>query len=180
VLKGAAPDLPHKTEFDLVRLGLGNAAVVREAYRSVAAVLRQQSRDPTAGIVVQPMIEGGIELIIALRNDPTFGPVIVAGLGGTLVEILNQASVRLAPVDHAEAREMLAETKAATLLAGVRGGRAFDLDAAVAAIVALSRLGEAARNTLASLEINPLIVRERGNGVVGVDLLVEPLIRAGE
>jgi hypothetical protein len=75
---------------------------------------------------------------------------------------------------------MLAETKAATLLAGVRGGRAFDLDAAVAAIVALSRLGEAARNTLASLEINPLIVRERGNGVVGVDLLVEPLIRAGE
>jgi hypothetical protein len=62
----------------------------------------------------------------------------------------------------------------------VRGGRAFDLDAAVAAIVALSRLGEAARNTLASLEINPLIVRERGNGVVGVDLLVEPLIRAGE
>jgi hypothetical protein len=180
VLKGAAPDLPHKTEFDLVRLGLGNAAVVREAYRSVAAVLRQQSRDPTAGIVVQPMIEGGIELIIALRNDPTFGPVIVAGLGGALVEILNQASVRLAPVDHAEAREMLAETKAATLLAGVRGGRAFDLDAAVAAIVALSRLGEAARNTLASLEINPLIVRERGNGVVGVDLLVEPLIRAGK
>jgi acyl-CoA synthetase (NDP forming) len=180
VLKGTAPDLPHKTEFGLVRLGLGNAAAVREAYRSMAAALRQHSRSPAAGIVVQPMIDGGIELIIALRNDPTFGPVIVAGLGGTLVEILKQASVRFAPVDHAEAREMLAETKAATLLAGVRGGRAFDLDAAAEAIVALSRLGEAARHTLASLEINPLIVRERGNGVVGVDLLVEPLIRAGE
>ncbi len=174
VLKGIAPDVPHKTEFGLVRLGLGDGAAVRDAYRSMAATLLQHSRSPAAGIVVQPMIDGGIELIIALRNDPTFGPVIVAGLGGTLVEILKQASVRLAPVNHAEAREMLAETKAATLLAGVRGGRTFDLDAAAEAIAALSRLGEAARNTLASLEINPLIVRERGNGVLGVDLLVEP------
>lgn len=174
VLKAAAPDLPHKTELGLVRLGLRDDESVRDAHGSLMATLRGTPYGSRAAIVIQPMFDG-IELIIALRNDPSFGPAIVAGLGGTLVELLNEASVRLAPVDHAEAREMLGETKAATLLSGVRGRGPYDLDAAVEAIVALSRLGAGMGNVLASLEINPLIVRERGKGAVGVDLLVEPL-----
>jgi acyl-CoA synthetase (NDP forming) len=174
-VKAAAPDLPHKTELGLIRLGLYDDAAVRDAYRSLEAALRIHSRSPQTSIIVQPTIGNGIELLIALRNDPSYGPVIVAGLGGTLAEVLQEASVRLAPVDHDEAREMLAETKAATLLAGVRGSGPFDLDAAVAMIVALSQLGVPTRKVLASLEINPVIVRECGKGAIGVDLLVEPL-----
>jgi acyl-CoA synthetase (NDP forming) len=173
VLKATAPDLPHKTELGLLRLGLGSAAAVRDAYKSLAPKLRGHSHSASAVLVVQPMIEDGIELIIGLRNDATFGPVIVAGLGGTLVEIFQEVSVRLAPVDYDEAREMLAETRAATLLAGGRGRGPFDFDAAVEAIVALSRLCDSARSLFACLEINPIIVRKRGEGVVGVDLLVE-------
>jgi acyl-CoA synthetase (NDP forming) len=177
VLKGTAPNLPHKSELGVVRLGLHDAVAVREAYCAMAATLQQHAPGDDAAIVVQPMISDGIELIVAIRNDPTFGPAIVAGLGGTLVEILSEASVRLAPVDDGEAWEMLRETKAAKLLAGVRGRGPFDLDAAVGAIVALSQLAAGCAE-LAALEINPLIVRERGKGAVGVDLLVEPLASA--
>jgi acyl-CoA synthetase (NDP forming) len=175
VLKGTAPELLHKTERGLVRIGLNDDTAVRDAYQALVAALHIHSRSAQASIVVQPMIANGVELLIALRNDPSFGPVIVAGLGGTLVEVLKEASVRLAPVDHNEAREMLAETKAAALLAGVRGRGPFDLDAAIDTIVTLSQLGNPARNCLTALEINPLIVREYGKGAVGVDLLVEPL-----
>ncbi|MBV9734581.1 MAG: acetate--CoA ligase family protein [Acidisphaera sp.] len=177
VVKGSAADLPHKSEHELVRLGLADSAAVREAYRAVAAALRRHSRSADAAVIVQPMIAGGVELIVGLRNDPSFGPVIVAGLGGILTEILDEASVRLAPVDAAEARDMLAETRAAAILAGVRGRGPFDLDVAAEAIAALSRLHAGMGQALAAVEINPLIVRERGRGAVGVDLLVEPLSR---
>ena len=92
-----------KAGWRIGRWGAGNDRIVPRRGALAVSHIHHNILENLAcpcGIVVQPMIEGGIELIIALRNDPTFGPVIVAGLGGTLVEILKQASVRLAPVDH--------------------------------------------------------------------------------
>jgi acetate---CoA ligase (ADP-forming) len=98
----------------------------------------------------------------------------VVGLGGTLVEVMKETSLRIGPVDAASAAEMLEETKAATLIAGTRGKGPFDKDAAIRAIVALSRFAHATSESIASIEINPLIVRKIGQGALGVDLLLEP------
>jgi acetyltransferase len=176
VMKGTAPSLLHKTEMNLIRLALADERAVRTAYGSVKAALdRHAGGDPAAAVILQPMVGPGVELILGVRNDAKFGSIIVAGLGGTLVEILREASVRIGPVDEAEARAMLAETKAGVILGGVRGRGPFDLDAAARAIAALSRFGAANRDRLASVEINPLIVLEHGKGAVGVDVLFEPL-----
>ncbi|MCC6197974.1 MAG: acetate--CoA ligase family protein [Burkholderiales bacterium] len=183
VLKGIAQHLPHKSDLGLVALDLVDADAIRMAWTRLRRVLDAHSApaadngSSAAGsdageIVVQPMAPDGVELILGIRNEPGFGSFIVVGPGGVLVEIGNQASIRLGPVGRDTARAMLAETAAARLLGGVRGRGPWDLEAAIDAIVAFSALGHALRNTVAAMEINPLIVGRRG--AVGVDILVEP------
>jgi acetyltransferase len=111
-------------------------------------------------------------LIVGVRNDPQLGSFVIVAPGGVLVELGNQASVRPAPVDEAQAHEMLEETSAARLLSGVRGSGPWDSAAAASAIAACSRVGASYLETLATLEINPLIVGR--HGVTGVDVLAEP------
>ena len=172
-LKGIADHLPHKSDLGLVRLRIADAHGAAEAFDALAAILAHHARDGARGcVVVQKMADEGIELIVGVRNDPGFGSFIIVGPGGVLVDVANQASVRRGPVDEREARAMLAETPAARLLAGVRGNGPWDADAAAHAIGALSRFGAAHRATLATLEINPLIVGRIG--VQGVDVLAEP------
>jgi acetate---CoA ligase (ADP-forming) len=118
------------------------------------------------------MAGAGLELIVGARAVPGFGSAIVVGLGGMLVEVIKDVSLRLAPVDRATALAMLRETKAGTLLAGFRGKGPYDAEAAADAIAALSRVAAATSDTVAAIEINPLIVLERG--AVGVDVLIQP------
>ena len=173
VLKGVAAHLPHKSDLGLVRLGLSDAAAVAASFRDISAILAAHARPDDAGrVVVQAMAGDGVELIVGVRNVPGFGSFVIVGPGGVLVEISAQASVRLGPVDIATARTMLQETPAGRLLAGVRGRPACDVNAAAAAIAAISRFGAAQGDRLAALEINPLIVGPQG--AVGVDLLIEP------
>lgn len=170
VLKACAAGLPHKTEHGLVRLGLDSEEALAEAYADVETRMsRLVPRGGEGDIVLQPMLRGGVELIIGLRNDPAFGTLVVVGLGGVLVELINSVAVRLAPVSVEEAHLMLRETRAAALLSGFRGSGPYDLDAASAAIAAASRFGVAAAGLIESLEINPLIVLEKG--AFGVDVL---------
>jgi hypothetical protein len=172
-LKGVAPHLPHKSDLGLVRLALRNADQVKAAYAAVSAILLQHRRPHSPHeIVVQKMAEPGVELIVGIRNQRGFGSFVIAGPGGVLVEIANQASVRLGPVGEAQAKDMLQNTSAGKLLAGVRGNPPSDIDAAAAAIAAFSRFGAAHIDTLAALEINPLIVSP--HGAIGVDVLLEP------
>jgi acetate---CoA ligase (ADP-forming) len=174
VLKGIASNLPHKTEHGLVKLALSDPAAVRAAYAQLGAMLQRLAKGADGQVVVQPMIEEGVPLLIGARNDPQFGSILVVGLGGTLVEVMKETSLRIGPVDAATATQMLAETKAATLIAGTRGKGPFDKDAAIRAIVALSRFAHATSESIAAVEINPLIVRKIGQGALGVDLLLEP------
>jgi acyl-CoA synthetase (NDP forming) len=173
VLKGSAPHLPHKSDLGLVRVNLGNEGELADAYAEVAAILARHARDGSPGqIYLQAMAKPGIELVLGIRNEPGFGSFVLVGVGGLFVEVIKQASLRAGPIDAAEGRAMLRETAAGTLLAGVRGRGPYDADAAAAAIAALSHLGAATVDTFSSIEINPLIVHERG--ATGVDLLVEP------
>jgi acetyltransferase len=172
VLKGVAPHLPHKSDLGLVRLALRNRQEVTKAFVELSEILAQHARaDAPHEIVVQKMADSGVELIVGIRNQPGFGSFVIAGPGGVLVEIANQASVRLGPVNEAQAKEMLQKTSAGKLLAGVRGNPPCDIDAAASAIAAFSRFGTAQAGTLAALEINPLIVGP--NGAAGVDVLFE-------
>jgi len=174
VLKGSAPDVLHKSEHGLVALSLTDAARVAAAFDELSAKLKRVSRSPRAEIVLQPQAKPGIELIVGVRNHPGFGSLLVVGLGGTLVELLRESSHRLGPVDEATAREMLDETRAGRVLRGFRGQGPFDIDAAAAAIAAVSRFGAATLGSIVALEINPLIVHRAGEGATGVDLLIEP------
>jgi acyl-CoA synthetase (NDP forming) len=174
VMKGVAASLPHKTDLGLVKLEIADPAQAHSAFAELSALLRRHAAagEKTA-VIVQPMVAEGVQLLLGARNDPQFGSVIVVGLGGTLVEVMNETSLRLGPVDTATAKEMLAETKAAALIAGSRGKGPFDLDAVVEAIVALSRFIHASAGRIEAIEINPFIVREVGKGAVGVDLVLE-------
>ena len=173
VLKGCAASLPHKTELGLVKVALADEPAVRSAYDVLAASLAKAlPAGAPREIVVQAMAAQGVELIVAVRNDRHLGSYVVVGPGGLLVEVIGKASVRRGPVDAQTAGEMLDETVAGMLLAGVRGHGPFDREAAAQAIAALSLAGAMLHGEAAVIEINPLIVTARG--AFGVDLLIEP------
>ncbi|AMN40495.1 acetate--CoA ligase family protein [Rhodoplanes sp. Z2-YC6860] len=178
VLKGCAPDVLHKSEHGLVAIGLADAAKVSAAFDELSAKLRRISRSPLAEIMLQPLAKTGIELIVGVRNHPGFGSLLVVGLGGTFVELLKESSERLGPVDQTTARAMLDETRAGRVLRGFRGQGPYDIDAAAAAIAAVSHFGAATIGSVAALEINPMIVHKAGEGVSGVDLVIELQPRA--
>jgi acetyltransferase len=120
------------------------------------------------------MVEGGTEAILGVTNDPLFGPAIMFGLGGIFAEVLKDVAFRLAPVTPSVAREMIAEIKGYPLLAGARGKPPADVDALADAIVKLSALAIDLGDDLAELDVNPLFVMGKGQGVVAADALIRP------
>jgi hypothetical protein len=174
VLKATCQNWAHKTDFDLVRTGLRDVDAVAAAFDSLSSRIETLSEDcGRAVLILQPMVGPGVELIIGVRNDESFGSIVVAGLGGIFVDVLREAAVEIGPVTAGQARAMLERTPVATILAGVRGGGPYDIDAACAAIAALSQLGPATQGLLTTIEVNPLIVLPNGGGAVGVDVLLE-------
>ena len=143
---------------------------VRRAAEALFAVGRQRELT-VRGLLVEPMAEPGLELIVGLRRDPQFGPVVVVGLGGTLTEVLDDVAIRLAPLDHVAAASMLDELRGARLLDGVRGGQPVDRAAVVSMLVALGRLG-VERPDLLEVDLNPVIASAAG--AVAVDALGRP------
>ena len=173
VLKVESPDLPHKTEAGVIRLGLRNAGAVREAYDAVMANAARVSPPPRIhGVLVQPMVPQGVEMVIGARIDPLFGPMVVVGLGGILVEVLQDTALAPAPVTHADARTMLSQLKGAKLLHGFRGAPAVDLDKLADVICRISRFAADHRDSIGELDVNPLICA--GERIVAVDALIVP------
>lgn len=174
VMKATSPNLLHKTELNLIRLALSTPAQVRDAYVQLSTALHRHARgDVGAALVMQPMLPPGVELIIAVRKEPGFGDVVVVGVGGTLVELIDDAATEIGPVTPERARAMLDSTVAGKLLRGYRGAGPYDFDAAAQAIANLSQFAYLYGPELTVLEINPLIVCEKGKGAYGVDVLVE-------
>ncbi|MBL8383104.1 MAG: acetate--CoA ligase family protein [Burkholderiales bacterium] len=173
VVKLSSRTITHKSDVGGVRLDLADAAAVRAAFDAVTASARRA--DPAAhvdGVLVAPMIRGGVECILGVQRDPVFGPVVMFGLGGVLVEALKDVSFRVAPIDEAEARAMVDEIRARRVLDGMRGAPPADVDALAAAIAALSRFAAAHADRLESLDLNPFVVLPRdGPGVGGARAL---------
>jgi acetate---CoA ligase (ADP-forming) len=171
-LKIACAQVSHKTEVGGVRLNLKSAEEVEREAEVLAARLSQAAPGAQLdGFVVQEMVEG-VEVIVGAQDDPLFGPMIVVGAGGILVELIKDVACRLLPVGPQDARAMIGELRVAKLLAGFRGRPAADLDALIAAICGLSDFYLDHRHLLTDLEVNPLIVLPNGGGVRAVDVRV--------
>lgn len=171
VLKVESPDIPHKTEADVIRLGLKTEEEVREAF---AQVMRNaQAVTPTAhitGVLVQPMVPQGTEIMVGARVDPQFGPMVVVSLGGIFVELLKDTAVRLAPVDRQNALKMLNELKAQGALNGFRGTEPVHRERLAEVIVRISEFASDMRDHIAELDVNPLICA--GERIIAVDSLI--------
>jgi acyl-CoA synthetase (NDP forming) len=175
VLKILSPAIQHKTEVGGVRVGLGDEAAVRSAFQEVMEAA--QERHPYVdieGVLIQEMFsDDAVEVIIGVLRDADFGPVVVFGSGGVLVELLEDSALRLPPLSRREAREMIEETQADRLLRGFRGKPRADVEALVGALVRISQLAVDLGDQIAALDINPLMVLPEGRGVRAVDALVE-------
>ena len=171
-VKLLSPDIPHKTDARMVCLNLTGpaiAAAVRSMFTRAANEFPQARVD---GVLVQSMEHGLAEVILGLRRDPELGPVVMLGSGGILAELRRSFSVRLAPVSLEAAHEMIDEVAELALLQGYRNLPRGDIDALARAVQSMSMLAAVSARTVAEAEINPLIVKAEGEGVVAVDGLV--------
>ncbi len=172
VLKIVSPDIPHKTELGGVMLDVP-AAEAGAAYDRL--IERVRARAPQAkidGVLLSPMVKGGVEMILGVQNDAVFGPVVMLGLGGIFVEVLRDVTFRIAPFGIEEAHRMIAELRGAALLEGARGQMPCDIAALAAALSRLSLFVAAHRREFTSIDINPLLVRPRGDGAAALDALI--------
>jgi acetyl-CoA synthetase (ADP-forming) len=171
VLKGNVEGVTHKTDLGLVRTGIADVQALAAAWQEIqAACATHEVLDRFTGCLVQQQIPPGLELIVAIRQDPQFGPQVLAGAGGILVELLKDVGVATAPLSHARARRLLQRLRSAALFGSVRGAAPRDIDAAADALVRLSWLAVDLGPSLIDLEINPLIVGPMGSGAFAVDL----------
>ncbi|MBU1360889.1 MAG: acetate--CoA ligase family protein [Gammaproteobacteria bacterium] len=174
VVKLQSPDVLHKSDIGGVKLGLRTPEEVRRAFEEIVTSARTHAPDARIeGALVAPMVRDGVECILGLHIDPVFGPVVMVGLGGVMVEVLRDVSFRLAPFDHATAHEMIASLKGKDLLHGARGRPKADVSALADALVRLSQIGAAAQEHVRSIEINPFLVLAEGLGAVAVDAVIE-------
>jgi acyl-CoA synthetase (NDP forming) len=170
-MKIVSAQIAHKTDIGGVLLNVRGDPNVRSAFARLME--RGKAAAPGAtigGVSVTPMIAGGIETIVGTSNDPDFGPVVMFGLGGVLVETLADVAIRLAPIDESEAEAMIRSIKGFPVLAGLRGSKAADLAALSGTLAALSRFAAAHAEDVASVDINPFIALPQGG--CAVDALI--------
>jgi acetate---CoA ligase (ADP-forming) len=173
VLKVESPDIPHKTEAGVVRLGVQSDVELRQAYTEIIDHAgRHAPNAQVLGVLVQEMIRGGIEVIVGLSRDLLFGPVLLFGMGGIFVELYQDVALRACPITHSDAREMLQEVKGARLLEGFRGQPAADVEVLIRLLVRISHLGAQCERDIQELDLNPLLVLPRGQGVRAADALI--------
>jgi len=169
-VKIASPDILHKTDVGGVRLNLASPEAVRDAFDlMIYRAGRYMAGADVWGCLVQEMVVGGKEVVACMNRDPHFGPVMMFGLGGIYAEALQDTACRVAPLDRRIAGEMVAEIRGHNLLRGVRGERRSDLEALIDTLLRLSQL-VADFPEVVEFDINPLVVFEEGQGVIGIDL----------
>jgi acetate---CoA ligase (ADP-forming) len=173
VLKVQSPQLPHKTEAGGVRLSLATSEAVEEAYKSMLSQVALHAPDATIdGVLVQRMAPKGHELVVGMVDDPTFGPIMMLGFGGTTVELFGDVVHAPAPIDEAEAVRMIQSLKSARLLTGFRGLKMIDLKPIASLVAALSRAAITLREQVQEFELNPVIVHSDGSGLTVADALM--------
>ncbi|GAW93038.1 CoA-binding domain-containing protein [Calderihabitans maritimus] len=168
-----SPDILHKTEAKAIKLGISSDEQLLAAYREVLENARNyQPEARIDGVLIQEMVSGGTEVIVGMKNDSQFGPVLVFGLGGIFVEILKDVVLRVAPITRDEAYKMISSIKGYKILEGARGREPGDLKALAEVLVKVGQLAVDLGDVIGEIDINPLLVLPRGQGVKAVDALV--------
>jgi acetyl-CoA synthetase len=176
VLKALSPDMLHKTEAGVIRLNLRNAEEVGAAHDAILEGIAAQSPAPRLdGVLVQKMVPQGIEIVVGGRVDPQFGPLVVVGLGGVLVEVLNDTALAPAPIGPDEAEALLRELRAFRLLQGYRGLRGVDLALLCDIISRASEFIADQCHLVSEFDLNPLICA--GGTITAVDALIVRTVR---
>lgn len=172
-LKVMSHDITHKTDAGIIALDIRDELELEKGYQDIWGKAR--SYDPKAdiqGILVQEMIREGTEVIIGMSQDPQFGPVIMFGMGGVLVEVFKDVSFGVPPLTPGDAERMIKEVKGYQILEGVRGRERADIDSLIDVLVKFSHLCVDLKDLLGELDINPLVVFEEGKGAKALDALV--------
>ncbi len=168
-IKIISDQISHKSDVGGVQLNLRNAPAVTAAFEDMMERITSAYPDAKLdGVLVQPMMTGGRELILGGRQDPQFGPVVMVGLGGIFVEIFEETAVRVAPISRREAEEMLYSLKGAQIMRGARGNKPLDVEAVINALLHLSQLLTEFPQ-IQELDINPLRVLHEGDGCRALD-----------
>jgi acetate---CoA ligase (ADP-forming) len=171
VMKVSSPDLLHKTDVGVVKVGVSSATEVRAAYDELLRKAKKADRGARIeGVMVCEMVTGGVDMLVGVSTDELFGPVVTIGLGGIFVEVFGDVTFRVPPFDEDEAHRAIAELKGFKLLEGVRGRPGVDIDAVVDTVMKVQRLALDLAGDIRELDINPLVVRPRG--AVALDALV--------
>ncbi len=172
VLKIASAHIQHKSDLGGVLVGLQTGEVGDGFEAITRRIAKAMPEAAIEGVLVSPMIEGGTETIVGVSTDPVFGPVVMFGLGGIFVEIMDDTALGIAPFGADRARALIGETRGVAILEGARGNEPGDIDALAQAIARLSVFAHANSNIISSIDINPLIVLPEGQGVVALDGLI--------
>jgi len=174
-MKIVSPQIPHKTEVGGVLLDVENAQAVEAGYgRITQRALASVPHARIDGVLVAPMAPAGVDTIVGVHRDATFGQVVMFGLGGIFVEVLKDVTFRLAPFDEAHARGMITQIAGYALLDGARGMARSDVDALARVLAKISQFAAAHADDIESIDINPLRVLPQGRGVVALDALIVP------
>ncbi|MFA5238613.1 MAG: acetate--CoA ligase family protein [Phycisphaerae bacterium] len=169
VLKIWSPDILHKSDLGGVKLGLGNATAVMDAFDLMMHRIPKQAPDANIlGVLVQEMCRGGKEVILGMHRDPHFGPLMMFGMGGIMVEVLKDVAFYLAPLTAEEAKQMLINTRTYKMLKGVRGEAGADIDAIAEGLQRLSQLVTEFPQ-IQEMDINPYVVGRAGTTAIAVD-----------
>ena len=173
VLKVDSPDIPHKTEAGVIKLGISNKSELIDAYNGIIGNAKKYAPEAKIrGVLVQEMVKNAREVIVGLSYDPQFGPVIMFGLGGIFVEVFKDVSLRIAPLTRADAEDMIKEVKGYETLKEFRGKPEADVEGIVDVLIKVSRLAVDLGDVLSEIDINPLMVLDKGKGVKAADALV--------
>jgi len=149
------------------------AAEAGTAYeRMIERIKERAPRARLDGVLISPMVRGGVEMILGVQNDPVFGPVVMLGLGGIFVEVLRDVTFRIAPFGVEEAHRMIGELRGRVMLEGARGQPPCDIEALAQALSKLSVFVKAKSAEFTSIDVNPLLVRPRGEGAAALDALI--------
>lgn len=174
VLKIDSPDIPHKTEADAIRLNVQTPEAVSQAYAEIVKNAQAYNREARIhGVSVQEMLAEGVEVIIGAHNDDTFGPVIMAGLGGIFVEVFKDIAFKVAPINRQDALNIIDELQGKAILHGARGKAPVDKEAIVDVLLKVSALITDHKDHIQELDINPLVVYEKGIKAADAMLVVK-------
>lgn len=173
VLKGMSPEILHKTDLGLVQLNIQSEQETAAKFQDIKRKIEQTEGARFDGVLVQEMLVGdAVEMFIGAKKDPVFGQMVVVGIGGIFIEVFNDAAMRKAPVTAEEATNMIRELRGAKILQGARGKPPYDVEALGEAIARFSEVIAGAGGVLQEVDLNPIMVFGKGNGVKVADALI--------